>query len=132
MSKKVWVLEKFTTAEEMIENLNSCEHMLDENNVNLSDDTIEACKQAIILRRKDIKENPNGKWFGWEGKTNYYQFCDVAKAALQRADKSCKFRVVEGEIDDDAKYWTDYSVVKVNEGVLRYLYSQVRYTYEAN
>ena len=67
-----------------------------------------------------MDENPNGHWYGFEGKTNYKQFCDVAKAAIRR-NYGATFRVVEGEIEDDAKYWSGYKIVKVNSGVLRYL-----------
>ena len=63
---------------------------------------------------------PDGRWYGFEGKVIYRQFCDVAKAAIRRNPEG-KFRVVEAEIEDDAKTWNGYKMTKVNDGVLRYL-----------
>lgn len=119
--KKVWILEKFESNEKMIKNLGELEQALEENKGNLDEKGIESMNQAIASYKKRIEENPEGMWIGWEGKSIYRQFCDVAKAALRRADKSWKFRVVEGEIEDDAQYWRGYKFVKENEGVLRYL-----------
>lgn len=119
--KKVWILEKFESNEKMIKNLGELEQALEENKGNLDEKGIESMNQAIASYKKRIEENPEGMWIGWEGKSIYRQFCDVAKAALRRADKSWKFRVVEGEIEDNAQYWRGYKFVKENEGVLRYL-----------
>lgn len=119
--KKVWILEKFESNEKMIKNLGELEQALEENKGNFDEKGIESMNQAIASYKKRIEENPEGMWIGWEGKSIYRQFCDVAKAALRRADKSWKFRVVEGEIEDNAQYWRGYKFVKENEGVLRYL-----------
>lgn len=119
--KKVWILEKFESNEMMVKTLGELEQMFEENKSNFDVKGIESMNQTIASYKKRIEENPEGMWIGWEGKTIYRQFCDVAKAALRRADKSWKFRVVEGEIEDDAQYWFGYKFVKENEGVLRYL-----------
>ena len=119
--KKVWILEKFESNEAMVKTLGEMEQMFEENKGNFDEKGIESMNQIIASYKKRIEENPEGMWIGWEGKTIYRQFCDVAKAALRRADKSWKFRVVEGEIEDDAQYWCGYKFVKENEGVLRYL-----------
>ena len=119
--KKVWILEKFESNEAMVKTLGELEKTLDESKGNLDEKGIELMNQTIGSYKKMIDENPEGIWIGWEGKSIYRQFCEVAKDALRRADKSWKFRVVEGEIEDNAKYWCDYKFVKVNEGVLRYL-----------
>lgn len=119
--KKVWILEKFESNEKMIKNLGELEQALEENKGNLDEKGIESMNQTIASYKKRIEENPEGMWIGWEGKSIYRQFCDVAKAALRRADKSWKFRVVEGEIEDNAQYWCGYKFVNENEGVLRYL-----------
>ena len=70
-----------------------------------------------------IAENPKGMWLGWEGKISYRQFCEVAKSSLRRAPSSYKFRVIEAEIENNAKYWGGYKCVKENDAVLRYLMS---------
>lgn len=119
--KKVWILEKFESNEMMVKTLGELEQMFEESKGNLDEKGIESMNQTITSYKKMIEENPEGMWIGWEGKSIYSQFCDVAKAALRRADKSWKFRVVEGEIEDNAQYWCDYKFVKENEGVLRYL-----------
>ena len=119
--KKVWVLEKFESNEVMVETLGELERMFEENKGNLDEKDAKSVAQTIDSYKKMIDENPDGEWIGWEGKSIYSQFCEVAKDALRRADKSWKFRVVEGEIEDNAQYWCGYKFVKENEGVLRYL-----------
>lgn len=105
----------------IVKTLGELEQMFEENKGNFDEKGIESINQTIASYKKRIEENPEGMWIGWEGKSIYRQFCDVAKAALRRADKSWKFRVVEGEIEDNAQYWCGYKFVKENEGVLRYL-----------
>ena len=119
--KKVWILEKFESNEMMVKTLGELEQMFEESKGNLDEKGIESMNQTIASYKKMIEENPEGMWIGWEGKSIYRQFCDVAKASLRRADKSWKFRVVEGEVEDNAQYWSGYKFVKENEGVLRYL-----------
>ena len=119
--KKVWILEKFESNEMMVKTIGELEQMFEESKDKLDERCIESMNRTIAYQKKMIEENPEGMWIGCEGKSIYHQFCDVAKAALRRADKSWKFRVVEGEIDDNARYWCGYKFVKENEGVLRYL-----------
>lgn len=118
---KVWILERFESNEEMVKTLSRLEQMFEENKSNFDEKGIESMNQTLASYKKSIEKNPEGMWIGWEGKTIYRQFCDVAKDALRRADKSWKFRVVEGEIEDNAQYWCGYKFIKENEGVLRYL-----------
>lgn len=119
--KKVWILEKFESNEAMVKTLSNFEQMFEECKDKLDEKGIESMIQTIASQKKMIEENPEGMWIGWEGKIIYRQFCETAKAALRRADKSWKFRVVEGEIEDNAQYWCGYKFVKENAGVLRYL-----------
>ena len=119
--KKVWILEKFVSNEAMVKTLGELEKNLEESKGNLDEKSIDVMNKSIASYKKMIDENPEGAWIGWAGKSIYRQFCEVAKDSLRRADKSWKFRVVEGEIEDNAKYWCDYKFVKVNEGVLKYL-----------
>ena len=115
--KKVWILEKFASREEMENSLSSINAILesakDENQIN-------ACKQMVESYKKLIDENPEGRWYGFEGKIIYNQFVVTAREAIRR-NPDGKFRVVEAEISDDATMWPGYKFVKVNEGVLRYL-----------
>ena len=119
--KKVWILEKFESNEMMVKTLGELEQMFEESKDKVDEKGIESMNKTIASHKKMIEENPEGMWIGCEGKSIYRQFCDVAKAELRIADNSIKFRVVEGEIDDNAKYWCGYKFVKENEGVLRYL-----------
>lgn len=117
--KKVWILEKFETHEEMVKLHADYEAWLEDVKANDPDKVVHF--ETLVEKHKQVmEENPDGRWFGFEGKSIYRQFCDVAKAAIRR-NPGAKFRVVEGEIDDDAKYWVGYKMTKVNDGVYRYL-----------
>ena len=105
----------------MVKTLGELEQMLEESKDKLDERGVESMNRTIAYQKKMIDENPKGMWIGFVGKSIYRQFCDVAKSELRRADKSWKFRVVEGEIEDDAQSWCGYKFVKENEGVLRYL-----------
>ena len=120
--KKVWILEKFASREEMVKRCEENKMMVEmaKASGNYTADQIASLEEFAADYEKVLKNNPNGRWYGFEGKIIYRQFCDVAKAAIRR-NPDGKFRVVEGEIDDDAKYWAGYKLVKVNEGVYRYL-----------
>lgn len=117
--KKVWILEKFETHEEMVKFQNETIEMLESAKVNDADDA-KVLEEFVAKYNEVIRNNPNGRWIGFEGKSNYRQFCAVAKDTIRRNPNS-KFRVVEGEIREDAKFWVGYNFVKENEGVLRYL-----------
>lgn len=120
--KKVWILEKFATADEEAKHYNDFKELLEtaKKNNNMTEEQISQLNESLANFKKIVDENPDGRWYGFEGKVIYRQFCDVAKAAIRR-NPDGKFRVVEAEIDDDAQYWTGYNFVKVNDGVYRYL-----------
>lgn len=120
--KKVWILEKFESVEDMNKVYTDMKSVVEyaKNNDGWTNEQIDDFENAVIAYESKIKENPNGYWYGFEGKEIYRQFCDVAKAAIRR-NPEAKFRVVEAEIPDDAKYWLGYKFVKENEGVYRYL-----------
>lgn len=115
--KKVWILEKFISREE-------CEKMIEEfsNILNTADNKIIAEDYEKVLHNlnKKIEDNPDGYWSGFEGKSNYKDFCFTARQAIRR-QPTFKFRVIEAEIPDDANYWIGYNINKVNDGVYRYL-----------
>lgn len=113
--KKVWVLEKLETVEEMRETINRLADMAEAGD--------EMADELFTRLMKDLLDNPNGKWHGYCGKLNYKDFCWDAKDTIRRAEKGTKFRVVKAEIENDAKYWTNYVNAVENEGVLKYLYA---------
>lgn len=118
--KKVWVLEKFRTHDDLVANI---EHGLEIADAVVLDKPDEAeHAQEFIAKLKQIADkHPDGMWVGWQGKTNYKQFCECAKESLRLAKPGDKFRVVEGQIKDSATTWVGYTVVKQNDGVLQYL-----------
>lgn len=117
--KKVWILEKFETHEEMVKHHADYEEWLEDAKTNNHHDV--AHFEKLVEKHKEVIDaNPNGRWIGFEGKSIYRQFCDIARATIRRNPNE-KFRVVEAEIEDSAKYWVGYKFVKENEGVLRYL-----------
>ncbi len=118
---KVWVLERFVNDIEMANTLVDIKEMNEKLKEKISDENEIAKLDKMVTRwEKKMKENPNGYWSGWEGKSNYKSFCNVAKDAIRRKPYD-KFRVVEAEVKDDSRTWLGYKVVKVNDGVLRYL-----------
>lgn len=115
--KKVWILEKFASREEMEKSLSAINEILESAN---DEEQIKVCKQMIENYKKLIDENPEGRWYGFEGKIIYNQFIVTARNAIRR-NPNGKFRVVEAEISDDTTMWPGYKFVRVNEGVLKYL-----------
>ena len=118
--KKVWILETFYSREEMDKSYKSILELLDKANKENNLEGIKAGEEMRDAYKKTLIANPNGRWAGFEGKTNYKEFCYCAKAALRR-NPNMKFRVVKAEIPDDAKYWIGYINPEVNEGVYKYL-----------
>lgn len=115
--KKVWILEKFASRDEMENSLSVFNEILESAN---DEKQIKVYKQMIENYKKLIDENPKGRWYGFEGKSIYNQFVVTAREAIRR-NPDGKFRVVEAEIPDDTTMWLGYKFVRVNEGVLKYL-----------
>ena len=119
--KKVWVLEKFISPEETLESIRENEELFEAQAGNPA--CQEIVSQMIAKLRKIHEENPDGYWLGYEGKTNYSQFCWTAKDFMRRhKNDGYKLRVVKAEIADDAKYWLGYKNPEENQGVMKYLY----------
>ena len=121
--KKVWILERFITREEMEK---SYEDILSLKNDSDDEKTIETCEKIAASYKENMDENPNGYWSGHVGKSSYKAFCSEAYESLRYwKGKNKKFRVVEGKIEDTDKSWVRYKYYtkKVNDGVLRYLFA---------
>lgn len=122
---KCWIFEKFETREEMEQMTKRLAGMVEyaksvDDGSEKAAEAIKATQDVFDNHLQMILDNPEGRWYGFEGKVKYNEFCYTAKAALRR-NPDGKFRVVEGEIDDNAKYWLGYKTVNINDGVLRYL-----------
>ena len=120
--KKVWVLEKFASRDEMLQHQKENHVMVEVAKADnkYTAEQISALEDFAASYDKVVENNPDGRWYGFEGKIIYKQFCDCAKAAIRR-NPDGKFRVVKGEIPDDSKVWIGYKNAQVNDGVLRYL-----------
>lgn len=79
--RKVWILEKFVSAEEMAKSYEDMRVMIEmaKEGDKFSKEEIESLDGGLANYKKVIDENPNGRWCGFEGKIVYRQFCDVAK-----------------------------------------------------
>lgn len=117
---KVWVLEKFTSPTEIVKTLIDMIELVESSRSCCSTEDSQNLDKGLDQFENKIEENPSGFWSGFEGKTSYKQFCNVAKDAIER-NPNAKFRVVEAEIDDNATTWTSYRLVSVNNKVLKYL-----------
>lgn len=120
--KKVWILEKFVSREEMLKSQKENHFMVEMAKADnkYTAEQISSLEDFAASYDKVVENNPDGRWYGFEGKVIYRQFCDCAKNAIRR-NPDGKFRVVEGEIPDNSSMWIGYRFVKENEGVLRYL-----------
>ena len=120
--KKVWILEKLYLPEETKKSITEMEKMLEgiRNNPEATTEGISLMEDTISKLKQRLADFPEGYWLGFEGKVIYRQFCQVAKAAINR-NPNCIFRVVSAEIADDSKFWLGYQNPTVNEGVLKYL-----------
>ena len=120
--KKVWILEKFASREEMLKSQAENRATLEmiKTNDSYTEDQIKYFEEYVADYDNVGENNPNGRWYGFEGKANYKQFCDRAKASI-RCNPDGIFRVVEGEIPDNSNMWIGYRFIKENEDVMRYL-----------
>ena len=117
--KSVWVLEILRTKEDLDKQLNDCRAMID---LAQDEKCMEMLNSVIKSLEQDMRDYPDGKFVGIEGKIYYCDFTYCARECMRR-NKDKKFRVVKAEIEDNAKYWMCYKNPIINEGVLRYLYA---------
>lgn len=127
MAKKIWVLQRWIDRNGMDKTYNEMLDMVTFCKENGADAKVTASFQDSADRYKEkMEQNPDGYWLGYVGRSNYRGFCRDAKESLrgfikERKESAENFRVVEATTEDDAKTWTGYTVVKVNDGVLKYL-----------
>ena len=117
--KKVWILEKFASREEMLNSQvrNRAMTEMAKASGNYTEEQIEYLEDFAASYDKVVESNPNGRWYGFEGKANYKQFCDCAKEAIRRNPDGI-FRIVEGEIPDNSNMWIGYRFIKENDKVM--------------
>jgi len=116
--KAVWILEQYATREELEKNVQDALEM----QANAPEEHKQTAADFVAAAQKLLDNNPNGHWYGTEGKIIYREFCEVSKAFIRRhKGDNLKLRVVKAEIADEAQYWLGYKNPVENEGVLKYL-----------
>jgi len=127
--KKVWVLEKFATHEELQKSFDEARTIFLEST---ADEEKEKWFEGLEKMVDKINDNPNGIWTGYIGKCKYSDFCrdavDILARDINRSNKENKkinlkkiYRVVSAEIEDNSNFWTGYVNPVENEGVMKYL-----------
>lgn len=142
--KKIWSLEKRYTEQDIESMRTLTQEMISEGHI-----PAELAQEAM----DKVNSHKVGDWYPFKVFNNYYKFCGEVKRYLaledQKAIKALKaelgnvpftsdinakfrethlsvfnsYRVVEGEVDNLSVNIYDYKVVKVNDGVYKYLWS---------
>lgn len=144
-TKKIWVLEKKYTQED-IDGMNDLIETM------IKDGTVPA-EMAEQAREKTSKVKV-GDWKTYKVSNNYYKFCGECIRTMGREDALAvqalrkelgtntqysedtrskfrdvhnqvysQFRVVEAEVPAESKDMLDYTVTKVNDGVYKYIWT---------
>lgn len=127
--KKVWIMEKFISAEVMQKEIEDMEKILsnvDTMYANEADrqNAIDAAVKVRATIKEKLNDNPDGYWCGWEGKSDYRTFCRRAQEDMRyEHNRGERFRVGTAEINDNADTWLGYKNFTENDKVLRYLYA---------
>ena len=141
--KKVWSLEKRYTEQDIESIRTLTQEMISEGHI-----PAELAQEAL----DKVNSHKVGDWYPFKVFNNYYKFCGEVKRHLaledQKAIKALKdelgkvpftseinakfrethlsvfnsYRVVEGEVDNLSVNIYDYKVIKVNDGVYKYLW----------
>lgn len=118
---KVWILERFVPTEET---KNSIEQIKEIKANTLDVEVIKICEKLLNSHRETLEKHPNGYWLGYVGKHDYSAFCRNAREFMQQSELvKSGVRVVEAQVEDNARYWAGYKNAVVNEKVTRYLYA---------
>ena len=144
-TKKIWVLEKKYTQEDIDGIKTLIETMISDGDI--PEDRVEEAREKASRTKV-------GDWKTYKVSNNYYRFCGECIRAIGREDALAvaalkkelgpntqyseetkakfrdvhnkvysQFRVVEAEVPADSKYMLDYTVTKVNEGVYKYIWT---------
>ena len=119
--KKVWILEKWVSREDIEEFVKLYRNMLNEN------PDLDAVNTVADKYEADLADpNYNGYWNGYVGRVKYTEFCIDARNYIARhRNSNDKLRVVTAYINDNATTWVGYKNAVENEDVFKYLYATV-------
>lgn len=85
--KKVWILEKFSTPEDLKKDVDIAREMVDHlSNTNIAPDQLALAKENLENWIHTLENNTEGMWTGCQGSTNYYTFCSRAKNYIREKD----------------------------------------------
>lgn len=127
-TKKVWILERWTTLEDLQSSLNEISAQYDKAVAENADPKIiYALEDAKLVFEREIKENPEGRWYGIDGATIYNQFCDEARMSLIADKDKHNHRVVRADIPKTATQWWGYTNPVENPRILAYLQATKKY-----
>lgn len=147
--KKVWILEKQYTEEDIVKDREMLQSIMEDDSINKEDDF----NKKVDLHLNRVKV---GDWAAHIVSNNYYKFCGAAIRCLGQVDSDAikafkeslgsskefysedikskfrdihetvqsSYRVIEGQVPKDCKdlyRYVDYPV-KVNEGVYKYVW----------
>lgn len=124
--RKVYILEKFETVDEMVKSIEELKAAMVALPEDKRMDAMTAYENIVGTLEANLRNNPDGRWYGFEGKVLLKQFVPTAAAAMER-NPDGKFRVVVAEIADDAKYWNGYQNAVVDQDIMRRVEAAANY-----
>lgn len=124
--RKVYILEKFETVDEMVKSIEELKAAMAALPEDKRMDAMAAYEDIVGTLEANLRSNPNGRWYGFEGKVLLKQFVPTAAAAMER-NPDGKFRVVVAEIADDVKYWNGYQNAVVDQDIMRRVEAAANY-----
>lgn len=116
--RKVYILEKFETVDEMMKSIDELKAAMAALPEDKRVEAMAAYENIVGALEANLRNNPNGRWYGFEGKVMLKQFVPAAAAAVER-NPDGKFRVVVAEIADNVKYWNGYQNAVVDDDLFR-------------
>lgn len=121
--KKVWVLEKRATIDELKKELFNMIDLLD--NTSAEERSKLNVAGTLCELEEKIEDNPHGVFHALFGRESYRQFCNDAKDYIENHQPSTRadYHVIVGEVPDEAQTWIGFNPVERKEGVERYLFA---------
>lgn len=119
---KVFILEEFLSKEELEKRLEDSKAILDAcaTLTDLNCDIVLTLNENVTYNRKMVTENPNGVWRGFAGKYDGQAFLEIALEHIKRS-KTGTYRVVVGEIENNAWTWLGYKNPVISETLTKEL-----------
>lgn len=120
---RVWILERFVPVEETKAHIAEIKEIAK----TCAGETLETANNILETLQEKLRDYPEGYWCGYVGKANYKHFCQEALDFMKRNRNGLTLtgvRVVEAQIENDAKYWVGYKNPVVSVALTHYLYTK--------